>query len=94
MAELIVHNAHVITQDHHQPGAEAFAVDNGKIIAVGSKETILSLKQGNTKLVDAEGNTVLPGFIDAHIHVWKVGNLKTFCLTCGVYRALMKCRIS
>jgi predicted amidohydrolase YtcJ len=45
MAELIVHNAHVITQDHHQPGAEAFAVDNGKIIAVGSKETILSLKQ-------------------------------------------------
>jgi predicted amidohydrolase YtcJ len=80
MAELIVYNAHVITQDIHQPYAEAFAVKEGKIIGVGSNETILSLKQANTKLVNAEGNTVLPGFIDAHIHVWKVGNLKTFLL--------------
>ena len=35
MAELIVHNAHVITQDVHQPYAEAFAVTEGKVIAVG-----------------------------------------------------------
>ena len=80
MAELIVHNAHIITQDGHQPYAEAFAVDKGKIIAVGSNEAILPIQQSHTKLVDAADNTVLPGFIDAHIHVWKVGNLKTFLL--------------
>ncbi|HEX5152703.1 MAG TPA: amidohydrolase [Parafilimonas sp.] len=80
MAELIVHNAHVITQDIHQPVVQAFTVNEGKIIAVGNNETILALQQSHTKLVNAEGNTVLPGFIDAHIHVWKVGNLKTFLL--------------
>jgi len=80
MAELIVHNAHVITQDAQQPYAEAFAVNEGKIIAVGSNQAIHLLQQSHTKLVNAEGNTVLPGFIDAHIHVWKVGNLKTFLL--------------
>jgi predicted amidohydrolase YtcJ len=80
MTELIVYNADVLTQNVHQPRAEAFTVTNGKIIAVGSNETILALQQSHTNTVNAEGNTVLPGFIDAHIHVWKVGNLKTFLL--------------
>lgn len=80
MANLIIHNANILTQNLHQPNAEAFAVGNGKIIAVGSNEEILSLQQSNTKLIDANNKTVLPGFIDAHIHIWKVGNLKTFLL--------------
>lgn len=80
MANLIVHNANVLTQNHQQPNAEAFAVDQGKIIAVGSNKDVLALKQSNTKLIDANNRTVLPGFIDAHIHIWKVGNLKTFLL--------------
>lgn len=48
--------------------------------AIGSNEDVLRLQQANTQLIDANGKTVLPGFIDAHIHIWKVGNLKTFLL--------------
>lgn len=80
MPQLIVHHADILTQNLLQPNAQAFAVDTGRIIAVGNNEEILALQQTNTKLVDAEGKTVLPGFIDAHIHIWKVGNLKTFLL--------------
>lgn len=80
MPGLIVYNAAILTQDRQQPYAEAFAVDHGKITAVGSNRDILAMQQSHTQLVDASGNTVLPGFIDAHIHIWKVGNLETFLL--------------
>jgi len=80
MPQLIIYNANVLTQNLSQPNAEAFAVEKGKIIAVGSNEEILALQQANTKLIEAGNKTVLPGFIDAHIHLWKVGNLKTFLL--------------
>ena len=50
MASLIIHNANVLTQNIHQPIAEAFAVDGGKIIAVGSNDEILALQQSNTKI--------------------------------------------
>lgn len=80
MSHLIIHNANVLTQNLQQPNAAAFAVADGKIIAVGSNEEILALQRSNTKLIDVNKRTVLPGFIDAHIHIWKVGNLKTFLL--------------
>lgn len=80
MHRLILYNADVLTQNIQHPNAQAFAVNEGKIIAVGNNEEILALQQSNTKLINAEGKTVLPGFIDAHIHIWKVGNLKTFLL--------------
>lgn len=80
MPELIIHNANILTQNLQQPIAEAFAIADEKIIAVGSNEEILALQHPNTKLINAENKTVLPGFIDAHIHIWKVGNLKTFLL--------------
>jgi predicted amidohydrolase YtcJ len=80
MPLLIIHNANIFTQNLHQPTAEALAVADGKIIAVGSNKEILALQQSHTKLIDTNNKTVLPGFIDAHIHIWKVGNLKTFLL--------------
>lgn len=80
MADLIIYNANVLTQNLQQPIAEAFAVVATKIIAIGTNEEILSLQQSHTKFIDVNGKTVLPGFIDAHIHIWKVGNLKTFLL--------------
>ena len=55
-------------------------IENDLIKAAGSNEEILSLQNSNTQLSNANGSTVLPGFIDAHIHIWKVGNLKTFLL--------------
>ena len=80
MAQLIIHNAAVITQNIHQPNAQAIAVNEGKIIAVGTNEELLALKESHTKIIDASGKTLMPGFNDTHIHVWKVGNLKTFLL--------------
>lgn len=79
-AQLIIHNANVLTQNAAQPLAQAFAVADGSIIAVGSDDDILQLSNSNTQLINAGGKTVLPGFIDAHIHIWKVGNLKTYLL--------------
>lgn len=53
--------------------AEAIVVDSGKIVFVGNKEEALQKKGSNTVLVDLEGKTLLPGFIDAHGHVWNAG---------------------
>lgn len=79
-AEKIFYNAHILTQDKSNPVASAFAVSNQKIIAVGSNAEMLQLQTPNSKLENLEGKTVLPGFNDAHIHIWKVGNLLTFML--------------
>lgn len=53
--------------------AEAVVVDSGKIVFVGKKEEALQKKGQNTELIDLEGKTLLPGFIDAHGHVWNAG---------------------
>jgi predicted amidohydrolase YtcJ len=67
-ADQVVTNGNVLTQDNAMPTAEAFAVKNGRFIAVGSTSDILNLAGENTEVIDAGGATVLPGFIDAHSH--------------------------
>ena len=66
--DLIVHNARVYTSDPGQPRAEAFAVTDGKFTAVGASADVLNLKGPQTEVRDADGRTVVPGFIDAHSH--------------------------
>jgi predicted amidohydrolase YtcJ len=56
--------------------AQAFAVKDGKFIAVGNKNEILKLKDGHTKVVDLGGKFVMPGFNDAHAHMPAGGFLK------------------
>ena len=68
-ADIIYHGGPVITIDDAAPRAEAVAVKNGKILAVGKKEDVLRSKGDATKLVDLAGRTMLPGFVDAHGHV-------------------------
>jgi hypothetical protein len=67
-ADLIVVNANVITVDHSQPKAEAFAIDNGRFTAVGTNAEIRRLATQSTKVIDLKGKTVTPGFIDTHLH--------------------------
>ncbi|MEJ2206289.1 MAG: amidohydrolase [Gemmatimonadota bacterium] len=68
-ADLIVVNGKVLTQDAAVPSAEAFAVREGRFMAVGSSEDVDNLTaSGRTEVVDAAGMTVVPGFIDAHSH--------------------------
>lgn len=67
-ADLIVHNARVHTVDANMSIAEAVAVRDGVIVAVGDNATVLKLKGDKTDVVDAGGKTVLPGLIDSHTH--------------------------
>jgi predicted amidohydrolase YtcJ len=65
--DIIVHHAKVYTVDETFSVAEAFAVSDGKIVAVGTNDSIL--KQFKAKeIIDAKGQAVYPGFIDAHAH--------------------------
>jgi len=65
---LYIYNGTVITLEDEQPKANAIFVDKGKIVAVGSDpELRLHLKE-TTKLIDLQGATLLPGFIDPHTH--------------------------
>jgi len=72
-ADLIVIGGKVLTQEADQPVAEAFALKAGRFMAVGSNEDIQNLQSANTKVIDASGMTVLPGFIDAHSHPSSAG---------------------
>ena len=67
-ADLVLINGRVYTVDEAQPQGEAFAVKNGRFLAVGSTDEIRNLASGDTEVIDAEGMTVTPGFIDAHSH--------------------------
>ncbi len=66
--DLVLHNANVLTLDPHRPRAELVAVGAGVIVWVGSRDD-LALFGGRPRLVDCEGRTLVPGFIDAHVHV-------------------------
>ena len=65
--DLIIHHAKVYTCDSAFSTAEAFAVKDGKIVAIGKTFDILYAYKG-TEMVDAKGYAVYPGFIDAHAH--------------------------
>ena len=67
-ADLIVTGATVHTMDPSNPLATALAVRGQHILAVGSDDDVSNLRGSNTKIIDARGQTVLPGFIDAHSH--------------------------
>jgi hypothetical protein len=67
-ADLILVNGRVLTQDDGLPRAEAFAVKDGRFMAVGSNADIRNLATGRTRVLDAARMTVVPGFIDCHCH--------------------------
>ena len=56
-----------------QPNAEAVAVRAGRITAVGSRAELLKMQGAHTRVVDLQGKTLLPGFVDPHSHISIVG---------------------
>ncbi len=72
-ANAIYTGGDIITMSDSQPSAEAIAVKDGKILAVGAKADVLKYRGSATKVVDLGGKTLLPGFIDAHGHVFNTG---------------------
>ncbi len=67
-ADVIIHNAVVYTVDAELTIAEAIAVGEEKIVAVGSDAEVLKRRDANTRVIDAKGRLVLPGFNDTHVH--------------------------
>lgn len=72
-ADVVILNANVITLSSKQPRAEALAIKNDRIVAVGSDEEIRGYVDGETEVIDAKGKTVVPGFVDCHVHMTSFG---------------------
>src|SRR5437868_5695092 len=68
-ADLVILNAKVVTVDDRSSVQEAVATRDGKFLAVGSTIDIRMLAGPSTRVVDAEGKTVLPGLVDTHLHL-------------------------
>ncbi|WP_315926604.1 amidohydrolase [Mesorhizobium sp. SP-1A] len=68
-ADLIVVNGDIRTVDPAKSKAQAFAVEDGKFTAIGTDDEIKALADADTKVIDAGGKTITPGFIDGHTHL-------------------------
>jgi predicted amidohydrolase YtcJ len=67
--EMILTNARVLTMDPARPRAEAVAVAGGRIAAVGSRAEVEALAGPATEVIDCKGTTLLPGFVESHLHL-------------------------
>jgi len=72
-ADLVIINANVRTMDLSLPKAQAIAVLGDRIVAVGTNAEINALTDAHTKVIDAQGKLVMPGFNDAHVHFTEGG---------------------
>jgi predicted amidohydrolase YtcJ len=84
-ADMIVTGAKVLTMDPDQPRAEAVAVAGGRILAVGSVAEVAALAGPATRVIDAGGRTLLPGFVESHLHLVLGGNELTQLQIGGVH---------
>lgn len=72
-ADLLIENVCVLTMDPLAPRAEAVALAEGRILAVGARTEVTRFAGSGTERVDARGATVLPGFIESHMHLFGGG---------------------
>jgi len=70
-ADMVVLHGRIYTLDSKQPWAQALAIRGHKIAAVGDDGTIEKLRSARTKVIDAAGQLVLPGFVDSHSHFFE-----------------------
>jgi predicted amidohydrolase YtcJ len=76
--DIVLHNGRVLTQATLAPPS-AVLVRGGRIAAVGDSADLLR-DAGATRRLDLAGRTLIPGFNDAHAHIWKIGHLLTTML--------------
>lgn len=83
-ADFIVTNARVVTMDPDRPRADAVAVAGNRIVAVGDHDAVMDLRSAETRVYDAEGGSVTPGFVESHLHVFTGGVELDQCHLTGV----------
>jgi len=77
--DIVILNGALITFDPENPEADALAIKGGLISAVGTTDVVAGLAGPDTRVFDARGGTVLPGFIDSHVHLF-CGSVELSCL--------------
>ena len=73
LADLIIINGHVATQDKSRSFVSAIAIKNGVFLATGTDKEILDYRNDKTKVIDAGRRTVIPGLNDSHLHIIRAG---------------------
>ena len=74
VADMVLTNGNVVTVEEGQPNAEAIAIIDDKIAAVGSSAEIAAWVGENTEVIDLAGKTAIPGFIEGHGHYTSYGD--------------------
>lgn len=69
-ADLIITNARILTMNKQALRAESLAIAGNRILAVGSTADMKALKGSHTRVIDAQMNTVMPGIVESHIHLF------------------------
>lgn len=72
-ADTIYSGGKIITVNDSQPAVEAVAVKDGKIFAVGNADDVMKSAGDNTRKINLNGKTMLPGFVDSHGHAYVIG---------------------
>ena len=73
VADIIIHNGRIATQDDRRSFAQAVAIKDGRFVAVGSEQDVLGLRSNQTQVIDVGGRTVIPGLNDSHLHLIRGG---------------------
>ena len=69
-ADILIVNARVLCLDGKGSRAEAVAIAGNEILFAGDRESAQSLRHSGTRVIDAQGASVLPGFIESHMHIF------------------------
>lgn len=70
LADIVIRNGRVLTMDAERPRADAIAIVGNRIAAVGTEAEIAGWVGASTRVIDAGGATVMPGFVESHIHLF------------------------
>jgi len=82
--QLIIHNARVHVVDADNTIEQAIALAGERVLAIGTSAEILALAAPHTRIIDANGASVIPGINDSHCHMWEAGMLMEGIITFGI----------
>jgi hypothetical protein len=69
-ADILITNARAFTMDSARPRAGALAIAGNRILKIGDKSELAALRGRNTRIINAAGNTVIPGIVESHLHIF------------------------